>query len=193
MKYSAFVALIASAQAVHLEYAIYDPEGKLNPPIWSVVKRGAVRDFADDNVKKAMEANPTSGSWPIAPAPKDIPKIEEKPHFEKQPWESVVKKGNSAFSDTQVEKALKLIPEPIAIGGKAIAGGGEKGDASATFEAIKEKKEADLAIANAKVPDEAPKAGEKVLPASPAETVPAAEAPAAKAEAPAAKAEEAKK
>ena len=52
-------------------------------------------------------------------------------HYVKQPWEQVVKKGNSDFSDKQVAKAVKLIPEPIAIGGKINGDGGLAGDAEA--------------------------------------------------------------
>ena len=119
MKYSAIVALIASTQAVQLEYVMYDPNQKLYPPIWDVVKRGN-RAFADVNVEKAMKANPSSGTWPVAPAPQPPAEVDNTPHYEVQPWELVVKKGNSAFSNIQVEKALKLIPEPIAVNGEVV-------------------------------------------------------------------------
>ena len=185
MKYSVFLALIASAQAVKLsqDYVEY---GKLAPPIWSVIKRGAVRDFADSNVEKAMKANPTSGDWPVAPAPK--PTLVEgsaDPHYAKQPWEGVVKKGNSAFNDLQVEKAMKLIPEPQAVNGVILPAGGIAGDAEAAAKVVAEKQEKEQAAAQALVPDEKPKAGETPVAAFPAEAVPAEAAPAAAAAAPA--------
>ena len=137
MRYTAVFALIASTQAVQLEYNDFFTAP---PPIWDVVKRGDARDFADDNVKAAMKANPTSGEWPVPVVEKKVEKV-EKIHYEKQPWESVVKKGNSDFSDTQVAKASALKPEVIAIGGKAVAAGGVKGDAEGAAAAAAEKKE----------------------------------------------------
>ena len=129
MKYTAVLALIASTQAVALEYTNFLA---VPPPIWDVVKRGDSRDFADDNVRAAMKANPSSGEWPVPIVVKTWDASNtDKMHYEKQPWEAIVKKGNSAFSDTQVAKAVALIPEPIAIGGKMIKGGGLSGDAEA--------------------------------------------------------------
>ena len=157
MKITGFFALMATTQAIKTEYTIYDPDFKLAPPIWSVIKRGAARDFADANVQKAMERNPSSGEWPIPPAPLPPPVIDNTPHWAKQPWESVVKKGNSEFSDTQVTKALKLIPEVIAIEGKAVAPGGVAGDAEAAALEAQKKKEAEFAAAQSQVPEEAPK------------------------------------
>jgi len=60
------------------------------------------------NVEMAMKANEANaGTWPVADAPnwnhKDF--IEPKPHYAKQNWELVVKKGNSAFNDEQVANA----------------------------------------------------------------------------------------
>ena len=141
MKYTAVFALIASTQAVQLEYTNYFA---IPPPIWDVVKRGDSRDFADDNVRAAMKANESSGKWPV-------PIVEKKydatgdldMHYEKQPWEQVVKKGNSEFSDKQVAKAVKLIPEPIVINGKINPMGGLSGDAEAAeLKALKEHSDA---------------------------------------------------
>ena len=79
-----------------------------------------------------MKRNPSSGTWPITPAPDHIydPKPEPKPHYRKQPWEYVVKKGNSEFNDVQVDKALKKIPEPIVLDGKAVPSGNSPMDHS---------------------------------------------------------------
>ena len=122
MRFSILVALIAGAQAVKIdqEYAIW----KSTPPppkIWSVVKRGA-HDFQDENVERAMLANPdNAGAWPIpqvevigpeAPPPAPL-------WWEKQDWERVVKKGNSGYSDDMVELALQKKPEPIMIAGQS--------------------------------------------------------------------------
>ena len=74
------------------------------------------------NVEKAMLANPeNAGQWPIPQIP---PKEEEIPppppvYWAKQNWESVVKKGNSAYSDDMVEIAVQNKPEPIIIGGES--------------------------------------------------------------------------
>ena len=141
MKYTAVLALVASTQAVQLEY---NDHFATPPPIWDVVKRGDSRDFADDNVKKAMNANGSSGEWPVPVVEKHYdPTGDLDMHYVKQPWEQVVKKGNSDFSDKQVAKAVAKIPEPIAIGGKMIPGGGLNGDAEAAeLKALKEHSDA---------------------------------------------------
>ena len=108
------VFLLATVSAVQLEYNEFEAPPA---PIWSVIKRGDVRDFADANVEKAMKANKSSGNWPISNAPPD-PIYPPKHRLAKDHWETIVKKGNAAFSDQMVEKALKSIPEPIVIGGK---------------------------------------------------------------------------
>ena len=129
MKYTAVFAVMASTQAVQLEYNDYFATP---PPIWDVIKRGDSRDFADDNVRAAMKANESSGKWPVPVVEKKYdPTGDLDMHYVKQPWEQVVKKGNSEFSDKQVAKAVKLIPEPIAIGGKINGDGGLAGDAEA--------------------------------------------------------------
>ncbi len=48
-----------------------------------------------------MKANPdNAGAWPYSDAPADYKKPkEQKPHWAKQDWERVVKKGNSDFND----------------------------------------------------------------------------------------------
>ena len=129
MKFTAVFALIASTQAVQLEYTNFFAAP---PPIWDVVKRGSERDFADDMVRSAMKRNPSSGEWPV-PIVRKIydPTGDLDMHYEKQPWEAIVKKGNSDFSDKQVAKAVKLIPEPIVINGKINPMGGLSGDAEA--------------------------------------------------------------
>ena len=125
MKFLTLGMIVAAASAINVDegYNLYWEVANLNKPdIWSVVKRGSVRDFADANVEAAMKSNPSSGTFPFAAAPNHIfeePK-EDKPHYAKQPWEYIVKKGNSAFNDVQVEKAVKLIPEPIVLNGKAV-------------------------------------------------------------------------
>ena len=128
MKFITLCMLFAATEAINVEegYNLYwEVSDRNKPHIWSVVKRGSVRDFADANVQAAMKTNPSSGTWPIDPAPDHIfrPEVEKKPHYTKQPWEYIVKKGNSAFNDIQVDKALKKIPEPIVLDGKAIAPG----------------------------------------------------------------------
>ena len=97
--------------------------------MWEVVHRDtkSAYDFATANVEKAMKANPSSGTWPIAPeAPLGnaigLDNDNKRLAAQYRPWEEIVKKGNAAFSDIQVEKALKLIPEPIAINGKVVPG-----------------------------------------------------------------------
>ena len=129
MKFTTLSMLVAATAAVKIEnneaYNLYWEVADLKKiPIWSVVKRGDSRDFADANVEAAMKRNPSSGEWPITPVAPDAvgPKDPPKPHYWKQPWEFVVKKGNSDFNDAQVDKALKLIPEPIVLGGKALKG-----------------------------------------------------------------------
>ena len=127
MKFITLGMIIAATSAIKVEegYNLYWEVADLNKPhIWSVVKRGSVRDFADANVEAAMKRNPSSGSWPIEPVGPDPldEKPAPKPHYWKQPWEFIVKKGNSAFNDEQVDKALKLIPEPIVMDGKALKG-----------------------------------------------------------------------
>lgn len=117
------------------------------------------------------------------------PEANPEEHFAKQPWESVVKKGNSGFSDGQVAKAQALKKEVIAIGGKALPDGGIAGDPEAAGEAAFKKAEYAKIVAQSLVPEEAPRAGETVKPAFPAKIVPDAPAPAKAAEAaPAAKA-----
>ena len=123
MKFGLIAVLAAGAQAIKLdnEYAIYHVLAP-PPPIWSVVSRGA-HGFQDENVEKAMLANPdNAGTWPVAPAPElDVDKIiPKKPHYAKQAWESVVKKGNAAFSDDQVAAAEAKKKEPILIGGEPV-------------------------------------------------------------------------
>ena len=127
MKFFTLGMLVAATSAINVDEGYnlyYEIADRHLPPIWSVVKRGGVRDFADDNVKAAMERNPSSGTWPIVQVPEvpDTPPAEPKPHYWKQPWEFVVKKGNSAFNDVQVDKALAKIKEPIILDGKALAG-----------------------------------------------------------------------
>ena len=152
MKYTAVLALIASTQAIQLEYNDFFTTP---PPIWDVIKRGDARDFADENVKAAMKANPTSGEWPVPVVPKQPQKPEKDgEHWEKQPWEQVVKKGNSEFSDKQVAKAQALKPEVIAIGGKAIPAGGVKGDAEGAAAKAEEKKDDAAAEKASTVPDQ---------------------------------------
>ena len=125
-----------------------------------------------------MMTNPSSGTWPVAPAPKPPApaQVDDTPHYAEQPWEGVVKKGNSAFNNIQVEKALKLIPEVIAIDGVAIPSGGIAGDPEPALKEAAAKQEKDLATAQAAVPDEAPKAIEATTVAASA----AIAAPAAK-------------
>ena len=109
MKYICAIALIGATSAINLqsEYPVW---GAINPPppMNDVVKRGA-EDFSNKYVEMAMKANPTNaGNW-------DYPDVDysqdddlPKPHWAKQDWEDVVKKGNSDFNDKQVMKAEKL-------------------------------------------------------------------------------------
>ena len=128
MKLSLLALIAASAQAIKVEsdqkYNLYYEFAPPPPKMWDVVARGSVKDFADANVEAAMKRNPSSGSWPIEPVGPDPldEKPAPKPHYWKQPWEFIVKKGNSAFNDVQVDKALSRIKEPIVLDGKAIAG-----------------------------------------------------------------------
>ena len=121
MKFAIFAVLAAGTQAIKLdnEYAVWHSLAP-PPPIWSVVKRGA-HGFQDDNVEMAMKANPdNAGEWPVAPAPElDVDKVlPKKPHYAKQAWESVVKKGNSGFNDDEVDAALSRKKEPILSAGE---------------------------------------------------------------------------
>ena len=123
MKFTIFAVLAAGTQAIKLEneYAVWHSLAP-PPPIWSVVSRGA-HGFQDENVEKAMLANPdNAGEWPVPPAPElDVDKIiPKKPHWAKQSWESVVKKGNSGFSDDQVAAAEARKKEPILIAGEPV-------------------------------------------------------------------------
>ena len=121
MKFTFAAAIIAGASAIQLnnEYVIFN---KPPPDIWSVVKRGE-RDFQDANVEMAMKSNPeNTGEWPVAPADQfnwSPPKVKE-PHWAKQDWEAVVKKGNSDFNDDQVDAALSRKKEPILINGEPV-------------------------------------------------------------------------
>ena len=66
MKFIYAAALVSGVLSIKLdsEYAIWNSTPP-PPPIWSVIKRGA-RDFADENVEKAMITNSeNAGSWPI--------------------------------------------------------------------------------------------------------------------------------
>ena len=105
------VFLLATVSAVQLEYNEFEAPPA---PIWSVIKRGDVRGFADANVEKAMTRNPTSGEWPIEEAPK-LPAEPPKDRLAKDHWETVVIKGNGAFNDEMVARAVDRIPEPIVI------------------------------------------------------------------------------
>ena len=129
MKYFS-VCMLLACSAVSLEYTPF----KLKPDptvtygdVMDVVKRGSVKAFADMNVEKAMTINKSSGKFPVPDA--KVEEVEE-PKIAQgtQNWEFFVKKGNSDFSDTQVEKALDLIPEPIIINGKVMPAGEEKMD-----------------------------------------------------------------
>ena len=47
-----------------------------------------------------MKANPSNaGNWPVAEVAYSQDDAIPKPHYAKQDWELVVKKGNSAFND----------------------------------------------------------------------------------------------
>ena len=137
MKISLLALIAAYAEAIKVEsdqgYNIYWEFAPKPPPMWDVVSRGErkVKDFADEQLEAAMKRNPSSGTWPIAKIPEpEEPKKEVKPHYWKQPWEFVVKKGNSDFNDVQVDKALKRIPEPIVLDGKALKGSNPPDDHS---------------------------------------------------------------
>ena len=65
-----------------------------------------------------MKANPSNaGAWPYAPV--ETPRFDhayvKPPFWAKQPWEFVVKKGNSPYNDKQVEKAVLIKKEPIRV------------------------------------------------------------------------------
>ena len=123
MKFALFAVLASGASAVKLEneYRVWHSVAP-PPPIWSVVGRGA-HDVQDKYVEMAMKSNEANaGEWPVAPAPElDVDKIiPKKPHWAKQDWESVVKKGNAAFSDDQVAYAESKKKEPILISGEPV-------------------------------------------------------------------------
>ena len=124
MKFTYIAAALIGAQAIKIqsdnEYAIYQNRHDA-PPLWSVVKRGE-HDFQDLNVEMAMKANPSNaGAWPVAAViePRFDHVKENKPFWAKQPWEFVVKKGNSPYNDKQVEKAVLLKKEPIRVPSEA--------------------------------------------------------------------------
>ena len=117
-----FFALLAAAQAI--QYVPYQFKSKAPSSMWDVVQRDSKSsyDFATENVEKEMKANPSSGTWPIPPEPPlgnamGLDNGSKRLAGQYSQWEDVVKKGNAAFSDIQVEKAIKLIPEPIVIDG----------------------------------------------------------------------------
>ena len=115
----AFIASGASAIKLENEYAVWHSVAP-PPPIWSVVKRGA-HSFQDANVEMAMNANPdNAGEWPVPPAPEwsHVDFLDKKPHWAKQNWESIVKKGNSAFNDDMVMAASAKKKEIQLIGGE---------------------------------------------------------------------------
>ena len=93
--------------------------------VWKKVKRGSVHDFTTMNVEKAMKLNPSSGTWPI-PEAEEMPESNGLDNDAKRLagqykyWEDVVIKGNQAFTNKMVEKASKLVPEPIVIDGKIV-------------------------------------------------------------------------
>ena len=63
-----------------------------------------------------MLANPeNAGEWPIPQVTDKEPEAPPAPpvYWAKQNWESVVKKGASAFADDYVEMASQNKPEPI--------------------------------------------------------------------------------
>merc|ERR1719389_1360848 len=136
MRFTVAVALFAGlSQAIKIEsdYAIWHSVAP-PPPMWDVVKRGA-HDFQDLNVEKAMKLNPSNaGSWPIAPVVETSWEkvIEKPPYWAKQDWERVVKKGNSAYNDKQVEKAMQLKGEPIRVPSEAAADKAEAAEAKAS-------------------------------------------------------------
>ena len=123
MKFAVFAVLAAGTQAIKLdnEYAVWHAVAP-PPPIWSVVKRGA-HGVQDDYVEMAMNANPANaGEWPVAPVEELDPAkvLPKKPHWAKQNWESVVKKGNGAFNDDMVDAALSRKKEPILVDGEPV-------------------------------------------------------------------------
>ena len=68
-----------------------------------------------------MKANPSNaGNWPVAEVAYSQDDAIPRPHYAKQDWELVVKKGNSAFNDKQVAKAEKIKGEPIRIAGEVV-------------------------------------------------------------------------
>ena len=100
MKYTFAIALIGAASAVKIENE-YPVWGALVPPepMNSVVSRGSY-DSTEGAVEAAMKSNPTNaGKWPVDPVAFDAEDNIPKPHYAKQNWEDVVKKGNSAFND----------------------------------------------------------------------------------------------
>jgi hypothetical protein len=83
----------------------------------------------------AMKANPTNaGAWPYANV--ETPRFDhdkvKKPFWAKQPWEFVVKKGNSPYNDKQVEKAVLIKKEPIRVPSEAKADKAAATEASAS-------------------------------------------------------------
>ena len=69
-----------------------------------------------------MLANPeNAGEWPIPQIPAKDEEVPPPPpvYWAKQNWESVVKKGNSAYSDDMVELATQKKAEPIIIAGES--------------------------------------------------------------------------
>ena len=124
-----FFALLAAAQAIQYVDYRFKPKTYDSNYMWDVVHRDtkSAYDFATANVEKAMKLNPSSGTWPIPPEAPFSNSIgigldddNKRLAAQYRPWEEVVKKGNAAFSDVQVEKALKLIPEPIVINGEVV-------------------------------------------------------------------------
>ena len=70
-----------------------------------------------------MKANSgNAGSWPVPQLPPPAPEAPPKKNvfYAKQNWESVVKKGNSEFSDDMVQTAVAKKKEPIMIGGEPV-------------------------------------------------------------------------
>merc|ERR1719498_749433 len=108
MKFTYIAAALIGTQAIKVqtdnEYAIYQNRFDA-PPIWSVVKRGA-HDFQDENVEKAMKANPSNaGAWPVAPViePRfDHGKVKP-PFWAKQPWEFVVHKETVSTTTSKLK------------------------------------------------------------------------------------------
>ena len=69
-----------------------------------------------------MKANPNNGgTWPIPEAPPAFKKPkDDKPHWGKQDWEHVVKKGASDFANDYVDAAVAKKAEPILINGELV-------------------------------------------------------------------------